>query len=489
MTSHIRHSLFASLFSLFLLIPASVGAQRTFVVNNSADGQSTLTCYLPARPTGRAVIACPGGGYVHLSMDSEGRDWAPWFNERGIAYFVLKYRLPAGDRSLPVGDAEQAVRTVRDSAAAWGINPHDVGLMGFSAGGHLASAVATHADFNHRPDFSILFYPVITLQHGGCHEGSARSFLGSGRDDKALVRTWSSDQAIISHLTPQAFICLANDDAVVPPLQNGISYYWNLRNHGINAALYVYPNGGHGFGFRSNFPYHRQMLDELDTWLKSFKAPAPKAVRVACIGNSITDGAGIDLNDVNGYPAQLGRLLGNGYRVGNFGVSARTMMSDGDWPYMREPAWRDAKQFCPDVVVIKLGTNDSKPHNWKNGANDFEGSLRAMMDTLLALPSHPRVLLCSPIPAANTYTINDSTIVSGVIPAIERVVKDYSRPRRLTKKEKRQGVPARYDVEYVDLHSAFTNTDGQQMQRDNIHPTRNGAAQMANIIRAAILKQ
>lgn len=448
----------------------TAAAQRSFVVSNSADGASTLTCFLPAKASGRAVVACPGGGYSHLALQHEGTDWAAWFNERGIAYFVLKYRMPNGDRTLPIADAENAMRLVRDSAAAWGVNPRDVGMMGFSAGGHLASAVSTHADWLHRPDFTILFYPVITMRKGASHEGSARNFLGTGRDDEQLVRQWSSDQAVRSHLTPEAFICLTNDDDVVPPLQNGASYYWNLRNRGVNASLHVYPSGGHGFGFRTSWPWHDRMLSELDAWLGSRRAPKAGATRVACIGNSITDGAGIDLNDVCGYPAQLQNMLGDDYAVANFGVSARTMMSDGDWPYMREPAWRDAKQFGPDVVVIKLGTNDSKPHNWKGGANTFVASMQAMVDTLKALPSKPRIIVCSPIPAPQRGGINDSTLVAAIIPAMQKLVRKNK-------------------LEYLDLHTLFKDEDGRQMQRDGIHPTRAGAGQMARLIREAIVSK
>lgn len=113
-----------------------------------------------------------------MAIDHEGHDWAPYFNEKGIAYFVLKYRMPNGDRSIPMGDACQAMRMVRDSAAVWGINPMDVGIMGFSAGGHLASTVSTHAEFDARPNFSILFYPVISMDKKVSHHGSCENFLG-----------------------------------------------------------------------------------------------------------------------------------------------------------------------------------------------------------------------------------------------------------------------------------------------------------------------
>ena len=154
------------LLSFLLLFPMalSVSAQETarkFRLSLSADGEAQLFAYLPSSPTGRAVVDCPGGGYAHLAMEHEGHQWADYFNRQGIAFFVLKYRMPHGDRSLPIGDAEAAMRLVRDSAAVWGINPHDVGIMGFSAGGHLASTLSTHAPLAARPDFSILFYTLL----------------------------------------------------------------------------------------------------------------------------------------------------------------------------------------------------------------------------------------------------------------------------------------------------------------------------------------
>ena len=122
-------------FCAMMLAVINLSAQSTarkFVLKNSADGKSELTCYLPQNPTGRAVVDCPGGGYSHLAMDHEGHQWAEFFNKQGIAFFVLKYRMPNGDRNIPLGDAYQAIRTVRDSASIWHINPQDVGIMGFS---------------------------------------------------------------------------------------------------------------------------------------------------------------------------------------------------------------------------------------------------------------------------------------------------------------------------------------------------------------------
>lgn len=459
--------------SVLMLCALSALAQSTarkFVLKNSADGQSELTCYLPQNPTGRAVVDCPGGGYSHLAMDHEGHQWAEYFNRQGIAFFVLKYRMPKGDRNIPLSDAYQAMRTVRDSAAVWHINKEDVGIMGFSAGGHLASSVSTHAEYDARPNFSILFYPVISMDERITHKGSCVNFLGEERKtNPQLVKEWSNDKAVRRHLTPRAIILMSSDDEVVPPVTNGVAYYSAMRNEGNECTMHVYPTCGHGWGFSPGIPFHEQMLNDLTSWLNHFQGPKEDAVRVACIGNSITDGHGIGMAPVKGYPAVLQKKLGEGYLVKNFGVSARTMMNKGDLPYMNELAWRDAKAFNPNIVVIKLGTNDSKTHNWVHGADEFRQSMQAMIDTLKALPSKPKIYLCSPIPAfKDSWTINDSVIVNGEMPII----------KKLAKKNKCQ---------FIDLHTSYTY--GDMMLNDGIHPNAKGAAKMADIIFDAIEKK
>ena len=458
--------------SVLMLCALSALAQSTarkFVLKNSADGQSELTCYLPQNPTGRAVVDCPGGGYSHLAMDHEGHQWAEYFNRQGIAFFVLKYRMPKGDRNIPLSDAYQAMRTVRDSAAVWHINKEDVGIMGFSAGGHLASSVSTHAEYDARPNFSILFYPVISMDERITHQGSCVNFLGEERKtNPQLVKEWSNDKAVRRHLTPRAIILMSSDDEVVPPVTNGVAYYSAMRNEGNECTMHVYPTCGHGWGF-SDVPFHEQMLNDLTSWLNHFQGPKEDAVRVACIGNSITDGFGIGMSPVKGYPAVLQKKLGEGYLVKNFGVSARTMMNKGDLPYMNELAWRDAKAFNPNIVVIKLGTNDSKTHNWVHGADEYRQSMQAMIDTLKALPSKPKIYLCSPIPAfKDSWTISDSVIVNGEMPII----------KKLAKKNKCQ---------FIDLHTSYTY--GDMMLNDGIHPNAKGAAKMADIIFDAIEKK
>ena len=452
--------------------PSLAQTAKKFTVNITEDGKANMVAYLPERPSGRAIVDCPGGGYSHLSMENEGHDWAKWFNEQGIAYFVLTYRMPQGDRTIPMSDAQTAIRTVRDSAQAWGINPADVGIMGFSAGGHLASTVSTHSEFAERPDFSILFYPVISMNERETHKGSVDGFLGKAKADKRLVHEFSNQNAVRRHLTPPAIILLANDDRAVPPVTNGIAYYSAMRNAGNECALHVYPSGGHGYGFRSNFKYHDQMLSDLKTWLDAHKAPRQEALRVACIGNSITDGSGIDMATTNGYPAQLQRLLGSDYQVRNYGVSARTMLNKGDHPYMQELAWRDAQAWRPDIAVIKLGTNDSKPENWQYGS-EFEQNLLQMLDGLKGT----KVYLCTPIPAfKSTWNISDSVIVNGIMPIINKVAKKHK-------------------LQVIDLHanfaldgdnSATSRSQKELMQKDGIHPNEKGAQRIAELVSEAL---
>jgi acetyl esterase/lipase len=168
-----------------------------------------------------------------------------------------------------MGDAQQAIRTVRDSAQVWGINPEDVGIMGFSAGGHLASTVSTHSEYDCRPDFSILFYPVISMNERESHKGSCVNFLGKdGQKDERLVRLFSNQNAVVRHLTPPAIILTASDDNLVPPITNGVAYYTAMREAGIECTMYIYPSGGHGFGFGPWFKYRNQLLTELSNWLE-----------------------------------------------------------------------------------------------------------------------------------------------------------------------------------------------------------------------------
>ena len=469
-----------------LFITSQAQTARKFTIDLTDDGKAQMVCFLPEKPSGKAIVGVPGGGYSMLSNTHEGYLASEWLNKRGISYFVVNYRLPNGDRTLPMGDVQKGIRIVRDSAAVWNIHPRDVGIMGFSAGGHLASVISTHSDYEVRPDFTILFYPVISMDEKVTHKYSCRNFLGEeGQKDKDLVRRFSTQNAVKRHLTPPALIISANDDRLVPFVTNGLAYYTAMRKAGNECTMHVYPTGDHGFGFGHWFKYHDQLLADLGIWLDNLQTPAPDAIRVACIGNSITDGSGIDMASMHGYPASLQQLLGKEYWVKNFGVSGRTMLNKGDRPYMKEMAWRDALAFQPDVVVIKLGTNDSKPQNWQHGA-EFKQDLVQMLTELCPelgqLPKNKKkrakalaevktkIFLCTPIPAfKSTWNINDSVIVNGVIPIQLEVAKEYG-------------------LQVFDLHTLFGN-DSNMMVADGIHPNERGARRMAEIIADALKKE
>ena len=225
--------------------------------------------YLPekSQATGRAVVICPGGGYDHLALDHEGKDGGEFFTQQGIAAVVLKYRMPHGNRKVPVSDAEEAMRLVRRNAAAWNIRTDQVGIMGFSAGGHLASTIATHSVKDAKPDFQILFYPVITMMPDITHKGSHDNFLGDDAKKKH-EKEYSNDMQV-TRVTPRAWIALSDDDHAVLPA-NGLAYYTELYRHDVPASLHIYPTGGHGWGARTSFRYHIEMLLDLKAWLASF---------------------------------------------------------------------------------------------------------------------------------------------------------------------------------------------------------------------------
>ena len=455
---------FSSLFVLLVLLLTGLQVSAQSTPKPFDIEQPSLRVFLPAPElaTGRAVVACPGGGYSGLAVNHEGYDWAPYFNKQGIALIVLKYRMPKGDRTLPISDAEAAMKMVRDSADVWNLNPNDIGIMGSSAGGHLASTIATHAPEALRPNFQILFYPVITMDKSFTHMGSHDNLLG--KDASADLEKEFSNEKQVTKETPRAFIVYSDDDKVVPPA-NGVNYYLALNKKGVPSVLHIYPTGGHGWGIREDFLYKSEMQNELTSWLRSFKAPRKDAVRVACIGNSITFGAEIKNRSRDSYPSVLARMLGDNYWVKNFGVSARTMLNKGDHPYMNEPAYKNALAFNPNIVVIKLGTNDSKSFNWKYKA-DFMKDAQTMINAFKGLPSQPKIYLCYPSKAYLTGDgINDDIISKEIIPMIKKLAK-------------------KNDLSVIDLHTAM---DGMpELFPDRIHPNEKGAQVMAKAVYQSI---
>ncbi|MFH6993528.1 alpha/beta hydrolase [Flavobacterium sp. FlaQc-48] len=221
----------------------------------------TLSIFLPkeSKPNQTAVLIFPGGGYQHLAIDKEGTKVAQWLNSLGIAAFVVKYRLPNDlimkNKSIgPLQDAQEAMRYVRQNAAKYNIDATKIGIIGFSAGGHLASALATHYDdkiyettskISARPDFSLLIYPVISMVNEVTHKGSQTSLLGN-TPSQEMLDYFSSEKRVTAQ-TPAAFLVHATDDTTVLP-ENSINYYLALKKNGVPAELHLYEKGGHGFG-------------------------------------------------------------------------------------------------------------------------------------------------------------------------------------------------------------------------------------------------
>lgn len=231
------------------------------VLSTSLVSVPTLSIFLPKKTklNKAAVIIFPGGGYQHLAIDKEGTKVAEWFNSLGIAAIVVKYRLPS-DKIMknknigPLQDAQEAVRYVRQNASKYNIDANKIGILGFSAGGHLASTLATHYDdkiyessskVSARPDFSLLIYPVISMQNDITHKGSQISLLGENPSHE--LRDSFSNEKRINAQTPPTFLVHATDDTTVLP-ENSINFYLALKNNGVPAELHIYEKGGHGFG-------------------------------------------------------------------------------------------------------------------------------------------------------------------------------------------------------------------------------------------------
>ena len=231
-------------------------------INGNEYTEATLTIYPAKKPNGQAIIACPGGGYAGVATTHEGHDMATWFNTQGITYAVLHYRMPYGKHEIPLSDAHQAIRYMRKNAVQFGFN--QLGIMGSSAGGHLASTAATHFDAETRPDFQILFYPVVTMAEY-THQGSKDNLLGKNPSEE-LVKLYSNELQVTEQ-TPPAFIMHSSDDTVVP-VQNTLDYYLSLCKHGVPASVHFYPIGGHGWGYNESFPYKAQWKDEMEKWLR-----------------------------------------------------------------------------------------------------------------------------------------------------------------------------------------------------------------------------
>jgi acetyl esterase/lipase len=269
-------------------IPNSLPYTMKEVITYNSDGgfkgyrkvsEPTLAIFLPdaARANRQAVIICPGGGYIAESYRGEGTLIAEAFNRQGIAAFVLKYRLPSdsimGDKTTgPLQDAQQAIKIVRERASEWNIDTTKIGIMGFSAGGHLASTAGTHFDRDYipnpehtslRPDFMILVYPVISMSDSLGHSGSRANLLGTNPSD--AVKQAFSNELHVTKNTPPTWLTHTGDDTTVP-VENSIRFYQELIKHKVPTEMHLYPKGNHAFILKLN---PDDWMVPLFVWLKS----------------------------------------------------------------------------------------------------------------------------------------------------------------------------------------------------------------------------
>ncbi len=240
----------------------------------------TITAYrAPRGSTGTAIIVAPGGGYGALAIEHEGRQWAYWYNAMGVTAFVLKYRLgPRYHHPIELGDAQRAIRTVRARAAEFAIVPDRIGMMGFSAGGHLASTAATHFDagrhdsadpierVSSRPDFLILGYPVISFDPAITHAGSLKNLLGDNPDPK-LVENLSNDLQVTAQTPPTFIFHTTNDNGV--PVENSVRFYLALRKAKVPVEMHLFENGPHGVGMALSDPALGAWPGLLMNWLRA----------------------------------------------------------------------------------------------------------------------------------------------------------------------------------------------------------------------------
>jgi acetyl esterase/lipase len=241
----------------------------------------SITPFLPEpdKRTGSAVVVCPGGGYGHHAMGHEGLAIAEWLRARGVAGVVLRYRCGGGknQQPAPLEDAQRAIRMVRSRAGEWGIDPERVGVLGSSAGGHLASTAATMFDdgqadasdpieqLSSRPAFAVLLYPVISMEKGIAHGGSRDNLLGKEPSDE-LVAQWSTDRRVTDR-TPPTLIISTSDDKTVP-IKNSLLFYEALLAHKVPAEMHIWETGGHGFGLRGGDRPVDQWAEQLEQWLR-----------------------------------------------------------------------------------------------------------------------------------------------------------------------------------------------------------------------------
>jgi len=483
----------------------------TSMVQGTRDGidrvmgvvRPTITVFLPdpAKATGSAVIICPGGGYGILAIGHEGYDMAKRFNQEGIAAFVLKYRLPKGgimkDKSIgPLQDAQRAIQLVRESAKQWNINPNKIGILGSSAGGHLAATAGTHFNdtkidnpnnISLRPDFMILNYPVISFSDSLTHQGSRQNLIGkkvfsSGEKMPTTAKELGMSEADVLYFsnekqvtpkTPPTFITSALTDQVVP-VGNSLAFVTALEQNKVPVEVFFYDKGVHGYGM-VNPRGKEQWIDACLRWMKkNFDQPPmdwanlkrfaednkkvglPKANenRVVFMGNSITEGwSNVDPGFFQGKPYI------------NRGISGQTT------PQMVLRFKQDVIDLKPKVVVILAGINDIAGNTGPMTLEQSRDNIIAMSQ--LAKANGIKVVLSSVIPAFD-FPWRPGMEPAGKVIVLNKMIKEYA--------DKNNIVYLNYFSAMADERNGLKKNLGD----DGVHPNLEGYRIMAPLAEKAI---
>ena len=455
------------------------------VSSNGVPVELKLNMYLPPgyQPSDQrpAITFFHGGGWHGGGVgqfSAQGR----YLALRGMVAFTAEYRCIKDFKTTPqecVKDGKSVVRWIRQHAAELGIDPSRIAAGGGSAGGHIAAATALSKGFEEegedrttscRPDALVLYNPVF--------DNGPKGF------GHAVVKDYWKDFSPIDNIdahAPPAIVFLGTKDQFIP-VETGQRFERLMKKGGVRCDLHLYEDKPHGF---FNIWVSREdmaiTIVEMDRFLTSLgylkgdpildaKLAAvvpPRRIKVVCVGDSITYGHGIPDRDNNSYPAQLGERLGKGWEVSNFGETGHTLLKKGNAPYARSKQYKNALASKPDVVVIMLGTNDSKPDNW-NKKGEYIGDYLALIESFRNLDSKPAVWICNPVPVfPERWGITDKVVLEEIIPRIQAVAQ-------------KAGVPV------IDLHTPFQNRSA--LFPDKVHPNAAGAAEMAKII-AALLSE
>jgi acetyl esterase/lipase/lysophospholipase L1-like esterase len=479
-----------------------VGENKIDILNGVIT--PTLTLYLPdpAKATGTAVIICPGGGYWILATSHEGHDMAKKFNEAGIAAFVLKYRLPRKElmpdkRIGPLQDAQRAIQLVRENAKQWNINPNKIGILGSSAGGHLASTAGTHFDkayidnpnnISLRPDFMILNYPVISFTDSLTHHGSRTNLIGgttSGpivKDSKKFSESAMKEEDVIlfsnelqvTSKTPPTFITTPLNDGAVP-VGNTFAFIAALQQHSVQVETFLYEKGQHGFGMYNPLA-KEQWFDACLRWIKKNFEPnmdwanlkrfendnkqigssPSNKTRIVFMGNSITEGwSNLDPEFWKNKPYV------------NRGISGQTT------PQMLLRFKQDVIDLKPKVVVILAGTNDIAGNTGPMTIEQSRDNIIAMAQ--LAKTNGIKVVLSSVIPAFD-FPWRPGLEPATKIVALNQMIKSYCEANKII---------------YLDYHTAMKderNGMKKELGYDGVHPNKSGYKVMGPLAEKAIAR-